>query len=390
MADELMTEEAKKEHVIHAKSQEKQNLKQNRCLAKKLQSNEEILVDLLKERYWMLTLMGECLLTNLRAYAPMPLAQNYSTAFVSPNANHSVLVDAIGAMNFTGADVPVLNIDSLDDVTHWQTYGSQLTLVKSDSKMRKKLLKLERKKSFDGHLFFLTSKKFCDASILHISVSSNSAPLTIEEQDAFRAFMAKLLENPKKLVKRLVNDYEKITESPISFRIKEADAWHQVAETIISEGLSEHCEAVKTAQKERQTQKEKSEQVLEKAVELVLDPSQYLDSIATEWPADEAGVKAIFEDCYALYKKTKDGYEFLAFTEDSLIALCHDKAGLPREEINLVISRLRALEALKTKTEPTYLANGKRIRMIRIGTEVCEPFSLSPLTPDMEVSSDVI
>lgn len=390
IATELLTWKSRMETAIVVKRNEKQEVKENRNQACKLQPNEEVVANLLNQNHWILTVMAEVMLANIRPWTPTPLLPRYPTAFVVTGGSTDVFYQALSALNLTGTDVPVLDIVTLDDLADWQAYGSKLTLINADRKMRKKLLKLGRKQLFVGHLFLLTSKKYDDKTYYHVSVPTNLAPLTEEQQDACRAFMAKLLDAPKKLAERVVGDYDKIMESPISYRVQESAAWHQVVEIVISEGLLEHCEAVKTAQDQRQIQEQKSEQMLEEAVALVLDPKQYLDGIATEWPADEAGVNALLQDYYALYKEaSKGGAKFLAFTVESLMALCHNKIELPQENIDLVIGRLRARGAIKERKTSTYLSRGKNLRMIRINAEDCESFSLTPLTPNKEASADV-
>lgn len=388
-AAELLTWKSRQETFILVKSQEKQEVKENRILARELESREEIVAKLLEENHWMLTIMGEILLANTLPWIPVYHIPRHHTAFVVSGRSSEVLFQTARALNLSATDVPVLEIVNSDDTADWQAYGSQVTLVKADSRMRKKLLKLGRKQPFAGRLFMLSSKKFDDMSFSHVSVPTNLAPLTGEQQDACRAFMAKLLGEPKKLAERVVQDYKQIMESPTAYRIKEAEAWHQVVEIVISEGLLDHCQAVKEAQDQRQAQEERSKQLLEDAVELILDPKQYLDGIATEWPEDEAGVNALLLDYYALYKEASiGGAKFLAFTEESLLNLCHEKIGLPREDIDLVIGRLIAQGAMKERKKPTYLKCKKSSRMIRVDTKVCKSFSLTDLSPNKEASAD--
>lgn len=390
ISKELMTYQSRKETVVHINSQEKEKVKKNRNQSYQLDSNEEIVSTMLKENHWLLTTMAELILVNLRPWIPRKRVPNYFTTFVS-SGNSDVLFQILSALNLSETYVPVINIENFDDLADWKAYGSQLTLVKTDNKMRKKLLKQGRKDPFEGHLFFLAKKKCDDISHVHISIPANPAPLTDQQQDACRAFMAKLLECPKNLVERVFGDYEKIIESPITYRIKEKDAWHQVIEAIISDGLSEHCEAVKMAQEERQAQEEKSMKMLEDAVNLVLDPNRYLEGIATDWPADEEGVKVLLSNKYALYKEASKGEaKFLAFTKDSLTTLCQDLIGLLPAEIDLLLYRLQSQGVVKEKTTPTYLPCGKTLRMIRVNVEMCVSFSLTPLSPQKEASADAV
>lgn len=392
-AEELSTTKSRKEKEISVERQEQLDVKYQCSLASHLNNDELVVAHFLETQYWILSVLTESLLVNLRPWIPTPLLPTHVTAFAtsSQGSSEKVLFQLLGACNLTTSHVPIIKLQNKKDLEKWAGHGCRMALLKPESSIRDMIFKVTQSlilanngdtQPYVGQVFLKTTKKFTDSNIYHISIPSEPPLFTDEELDAFRSFMAKVMAEPEILAERVITDYYDRRCSEIAYRIKPVDLWHSVIESIIAEGLQELCDAVKLAKKKQKADEEKLEQQLDEAVKLLLNPNLYLDGISREWAKDEVGVRESLEEFFALYKKTKNGSEFLAFTKDSLARLCYKK--IEQENYPLVIERLKSSDILENETTPTKLGNGNTIRLVRIDTEFLQSFTVSEVTPHKE------
>ncbi len=289
-------------------------------------------------------------------------------------------------MSPTGPQLPELVLHTSTSLECWEACGCRMALLVANETALKKIVEKTHVISmvqmvgaqelpYLAQVFLWTRKKYGETMpVDYITIPPEPKLLTQEESDAVRGFMAKLLSNPQELAKEAMCEYNEIRQSATFYRKHPTDEWHYILERVIADGLATYSSVVREAQELRQEQKEQEENELQAAMQLILDPLQYEDKISKEWASDKQGNDTTLETYVALYKCTKNGDRFLAFSKPSMARLCHEKANLPHRNFPLLLARLKSENYVTGESESIKLPQAKgaskiNMRLIKIYLE---------------------